>query len=301
MPLAYHILDVFTDERFAGNPLAVVLDADRLDEARCQQIAREFNLSETVFVSDPRDPVNTARVRIFTPTHELPFAGHPTVGTAALLALLRAPEMIVRQDLSIVLEEEIGEVQCIVRRVKGKLRASFTLPRLPERQGEAPDRETLAGMLSLGPDTIGYGAHRPAVFSAGVPFVLVPLRSLADVGRAEPRLERWSDSLTTPLPRSLFIYTGETVTPEARFHARMFAPGLGIHEDPATGSALAAFSGATMLFDGYPDGDHTIIVEQGFEMGRPSLMTLGLDVERGQLTSASIGGGAVLVAQGSLL
>ncbi len=301
MPLQYHVLDVFTDERFLGNPLAVVLDCDELDTARCQAIAREFNLSETVFVSAPRDPVNTARIRIFTPARELPFAGHPTVGTAALLALTRAPEMIVRQDLSIVLEEQVGDVQCIVRRVKGRVRASFTLPKLPERAGQAPSKPALAAALSLDVTDIGFDQHVPAVFSAGVPFLLVPLRDRAAVGRASPAVERWPESFPDPLPKSVFVYSRESVTPEAAFHARMFAPTFGIHEDPATGSALAAFAGATVLFDGYADGDHTLIVEQGFEMGRPSLMTLGLDMEGGRLISASIGGGAVIVAQGTLL
>jgi trans-2,3-dihydro-3-hydroxyanthranilate isomerase len=301
MPLPYHVLDVFTDERFAGNPLAVVLDADGLETSRCQAIAREFNLSETVFVAAPRDPVNTARIRIFTPARELPFAGHPTVGTAALLALTRAPEMIVRQDLSIVIEEAIGEVQCIVRRVKGRVRASFTLPKLPERTGQAPGKAALAAALSLDVTDIGFDQHVAAVFSAGVPYLLVPLRDRAAVGRASPSLDRWPESFPDPLPKSVFVYSRESVTPEAAFHARMFAPTFGIYEDPATGSALAAFAGATVLFDHYSEGDHTLIVEQGFEMGRPSLMTLGLDIERGQLASASIGGGAVLVAQGTLL
>lgn len=300
MPLPFHILDVFTDEKFSGNSLAVVLEADTLDTAQCQAIAREFDLSETAFVCAPRDPINTARVRIFTPARELPFAGHPTVGTAALLALLRAPEMLVRQDLSVVIEEEIGVVECIVRRVRGRLRASFTLPRLPELAGQAPDAEQLALALSLEPAMIGFGSHRPTVYSAGVPFVLVPMRDRRCVERAKPDLRCWSEILLPPLPQSVFVYCGEAITNDAAFHARMFAPTFGIPEDAATGSALAAFAGATVAFDRFTDGDHTVVVEQGFEMGRPSFMTLGLDVERGRLVSASVGGGAVRIAEGTL-
>ena len=296
----FHIVDVFTDERYAGNPLAVVFEADDLDPVRCQAIAREFNLSETVFVLTPRDPINTARIRIFTPFRELPFAGHPTVGTAALIALVRAPEMIGRQDLVIVLEEQVGPVECTVRRVKGRLRASFTLPRLPERVGEAPDAATLCAALALEPGDIGADAHQPSVFSAGVPFVLVPVRNRDAVARAKPRLDRWDAAFPDPLPAAVFVYSRDTETPDAAFHARMFAPGLGMTEDPATGSALAAFAGATTTFDRYPDGDHTLVVEQGFEMGRPSLMTLGLDIQGGVLASASIGGGVVPVAEGTL-
>lgn len=301
MPLQFHILDVFTDERYGGNPLAVVLDADALDKARCQAIAREFNLSETVFVIAPRDPINTARLRIFTPTRELPFAGHPTVGTAALLALLRAPGMLARQDLSVVLEETIGVVECIVRRAKGKLRASFTLPKRPELIGEAPLPDALAAALSVDANQIGFGRHRPAIVSAGVPFVLVPLASREAVARAAPNMAYWHTTFQAPAPESVFVYCRETVTENAAFHARMFAPGFGMIEDPATGAAAAALIGATVAFDGYRDGDHTLIIEQGFEMGRPSLITLGLDIEDGALTAASVGGGAVMVAQGTLL
>lgn len=301
LPLPFHILDVFTNDVFSGNPLAVVLEADALNTSRCQAIAREFNLSETVFVCAPRDPINTARVSIFTPARKLPFAGHATVGTAALLALLRAPEMLVRQDLSVVIEEEIGVVECIVRRAKGRLRASFTLPRLPDLVGQAPDAEQLAVALSLEPAMIGFGSHRPTVYSAGVPFVLVPLRDRRCIELVKPDLRCWSEILLPPLPQSVFVYCREAITAGAAFHARMFAPTFGIAEDPATGSALAAFAGAMAAFDRYVDGDHTVVVEQGFEMGRPSFMTLGLDIEGGRLVSASVGGGAVRVAEGTLL
>ena len=136
MRRAYCLLDVFTETPLAGNPLAVVLDADGLDDARMQAIAREFNLPETVFVFAPRDPVNTAALRIFTPGRELPFAGHPTVGAAALVAHLRAPQMLSAQDLRLVLEERVGDVVCVARHRRGQaLAASFTLPRLPQELG----------------------------------------------------------------------------------------------------------------------------------------------------------------------
>lgn len=297
---AFHILDVFTNTPFAGNPLAVVHDADDLDLARCQSIAREFNLSETVFVLSPRDPVNTARVRIFTPARELPFAGHPTVGTAVLLALVRAPEMVGQRDLVLVLEEDIGDVECIVRRVKGAVRASFTLPRLPSPAGTPAPVENLAAALGLPADLIGIGDHRPVLYSAGVPFTFVPLGDLAAVRLAAPQLDRWSTLLTHPSARSMFVYTRGGEGSDAAFHARMFAPEFGITEDPATGGAVAAFAGVVTAFDRPADGDHTLLIEQGFEMGRPSRITLGLDIEKGVLRSASVGGEAVIVAEGTL-
>jgi len=150
MARAYYTLDVFTDKALAGNPLAVVVDGEGIDDERMQAIAREFNLSETVFVRAPRNAVNTASLRIFTPSRELPFAGHPTVGTAALLAHLRAPDLLRSEDLRLVLEERIGEVVTIARHRKGEaLAAYFHLPRLPKNLGEAPDAPVPLGRPGL--------------------------------------------------------------------------------------------------------------------------------------------------------
>ena len=295
MTRPFYTLDVFTDTALQGNPLAVVTEAEGLDEARMQAIAREFNLSETVFVFEPRDPVHSARVRIFTPARELPFAGHPTVGAAALLAQLRAPEILARQDLAVVLEEEVGAVSCLVRKVRGVVRASFTLPRLPEPAGPAPAPDIVAAALHLSAEDIGFGAHRPSVFSAGVPFTLVPVRSLDATARAWPNLAVWSDSFSTG---GVFLYTEGATRPGSHLHARMFAPDMGMMEDPATGAAVAALAGVLVQEGAYADGDHTLIIEQGVEMERPSLITLGLDIADGRLIAASIGGAAVIVAQG---
>lgn len=290
----FHTLDVFTDQPLSGNPLAVVLDAEDLDAARMQAIAREFNLSETVFVLPPRNPVNTAAIRIFTPQGELPFAGHPTVGAAVLIAQLRAPELLIHQDVAVVLEESIGEVSCIVRHLKGQApRASFTLPRLPRRIERAAPEQELAAALSLPDEAVGFEAHAPSVFSAGVDFTFVPLRDPAALAAARPDLAHWPAGHP-----NIFAYARQTARGGVHFRARMFAPGMGIAEDPATGSAAAAFAGVIMACDRPADGDHTILIGQGFEMGRPSLMTLGLEVEEGALVSASIGGHAVLVQQG---
>ncbi|RYC33440.1 PhzF family phenazine biosynthesis protein [Lichenibacterium minor] len=286
----FHTLDVFTDTPLHGNPLAVVHDADGLDAHRMQAVAREFNLSETVFVLEPRDPVNSARIRIFTPDRELPFAGHPTVGAAVLLAELRGPEIVARQDLGIVLEQQIGLVHCTARRAKGRSRASFTLPRLPDGCGVPPSDAALAAALGLDAAEIGFDRHRPAGFSAGVPFTLVPLRSPAAVDRIAPDAARW--------PHDLRVYA--YARDGAGFHARMFTARSGIVEDPATGSAAAAFAGALMRFDAPPDGDHAVEIRQGVAMGRPSLIGLGLEVEGGALVSASIGGGAVILCDGTI-
>ncbi|MDB5508603.1 MAG: PhzF family phenazine biosynthesis protein [Hyphomicrobiales bacterium] len=297
----FYTLDVFTEEALSGNPLAVVRDAQGLDATRMQKIAREFNLSETVFLFPPRDPANTARLRIFTPTRELPFAGHPTVGAAILIAEMDAPELLAREDLQVVLEEEVGDICCTVRHVKGRApRASFTLPRLPQKAGEASSAAKIAAALGLDVEDIGFEGHEPCLYSAGNPFAFVPLASRDAVARAWPNLSAWGEAFGQMERPAAFLYCRETVKPAHAFHARMFAPGLGVTEDPATGSAVAAFAGVIMAFEPPADGSHGFTIEQGFEMGRPSLITLGLEVEGGVLIEASIGGCAVIVQQGTI-
>jgi trans-2,3-dihydro-3-hydroxyanthranilate isomerase len=298
MTRRFQTLDVFTETALAGNPLAVVLDAEGLDGARMQAIAAEFNLSETVFVFEPRNAINTARVRIFTPKRELPFAGHPTVGAAALIAHQRAGDLLAVQDLRIVLEESIGDVVCVARRRKGQALASyFELPKLPERQDvEPPSTAEIAAGLSLEPTDIGFNGHKPTVFSAGAPYLFIPIRSLDAIGHAAPGVMPWA---TKDGPAS-FLYTKETARDGSAYHARMFAAAWGVTEDPATGSAAAAFAGVVQAFDRPRDGEHMLTIEQGFEMGRPSLIALGLVIEDGALASATIGGSVVLVSSGSL-
>ena len=298
MTRRFQTLDVFTETALAGNPLAVVLDADGLDDARMQAIAAEFNLSETVFVFEPRDAINSARVRIFTPKRELPFAGHPTVGTAALIAHQRAGDLLAVQDLRIVLEESIGDVVCVARRRKGRALASyFELPKLPERQDvEPPSTAEIAAGLGLEPTDIGFDGHKPTVFSAGAPYLFIPIRSLDAIGRAAPGVMPWA---TKDGPAS-FLYTKETARNGSAYHARMFAAAWGVTEDPATGSAAAAFAGVIQAFDRPPNGEGMLTIEQGFEMGRPSLIALGLVIQDGALASATIGGSVVLVSSGSL-
>jgi len=293
----FYTLDVFTDLALSGNPLAVVLDAQGLDDARMQKIAQEFNLSETVFVSDPTDPVNTAAIRIFTPARELPFAGHPTVGTAALLAHLRAPDLLAAQDLRVVLEERVGDVVCVARHRKGKaLAAYFTSPRLPERREGSPSPETVAARLGLQPADIGFGAQRLSTFGAGLDYLFAPIASIEALERASPDLYRWGANGEP----AIYLYAKQTAASGSTYRARMFAAALGVREDPATGSAAAAFAGVIMAFEPPPDGDTVITLEQGVEMGRRSLIALGLDVEGGALKSVTIGGSAVIVSEGAL-
>jgi len=298
MRLTYHVLDVFTGQRFGGNPLAVVLDADGLDTPRMQAIAREFNLSETVFVLKPQNAAHTARVRIFTPARELPFAGHPTVGTGALLAEIRAQKPAGPSDALIVLEEEIGIVRVGVRlRPGAPPHAEFDAPRLPTEAGSPPPSDRLAAALGLIPAEIGFENHRPTRYTAGNAFAFVPVASLDAIAKARVATTHWDAALKGA---GAFLYCRQAVHTTSSFHARMFAPDSGIAEDPATGSAAAAFAGVVHRFDVLPDGTHKRIIEQGYEMGRPSSIALTMDVHHGKLAAVRIGGQAVRVAEGMI-
>lgn len=300
MKLEYFILDVFTSSPLAGNPLAVVRNADELSAGRMQAIAHEFNLSETVFLQTPRDLVNTARARIFTPQRELPFAGHPTIGTAVLIAERDGREHLGRQDMLIALEEEIGLISCTVRRPKGRATiAEFDLVQLPQ-ESECADAGLIAQAIGLDANDIGFDAHVPSVFSAGLGFTFVPVASLEAIGRAAVNLQHWREAIRPADHPNVYLYTRETVDETHHVHARMFAPLSGIPEDPATGSAAAAFAGVAMKFEKPEDGEHILQIEQGYEMGRPSLINLTLDVRGGALARASIGGAAVTVMRGTL-
>jgi trans-2,3-dihydro-3-hydroxyanthranilate isomerase len=285
-------LDVFTDRRFAGNPLAVVLDPDGLDTAAMQAIAREFNHPETVFVFPPAERAHRARLRIFTPARELPFAGHPTVGTAVLLALRDGAA----GGREIVLEEGIGPVRCVLEAGAGDAgSARFAIPQLPAEVGPAPDNATIAAALGIAASEIGFEGFQPSRWSAGNPFTFVPLAGLAVMARCNPDRPEFGAAFGTG---GAYLFCRETVEPGHAFHARMFAPAMGVREDSATGSAAAAFVG--VLGPHVGEGSHTLAIEQGYEMGRPSLIQLAMTMQAGRLVSATIAGDAVIVTEGTI-
>ena len=267
-----------------------------------QTIAGEFNLSESVFVMKPDNPAHSAKIRIFTPATELPFAGHPTVGTAILLAEIRAGELSGDMDSLVVLEEKIGVVRVGVRLKKQEPAfAEFDAPKLPEDVGLPPDTGLLAAAVGLEPSEIGFANHRPTHYSAGVPFTFLPVASLAVIARAEIQSARWADAFGSTRSGKVSIYCRETIASSSAFHVRVFAPAAGVAEDPATGSAAAAFAGVIHRFDGLRDGQHKQVIEQGFEMGRPSHICVGMEVERGKLTNVRIGGSAMRVSSGKII
>jgi trans-2,3-dihydro-3-hydroxyanthranilate isomerase len=290
-------LDVFTTVRFAGNPLAVVLDADGLDIVSMQAIAREFNLSETVFVSPPGDAAHRAALRIFTPAAEIPFAGHPTVGTAVLLALIDGAEA----GREFVLEERVGPVRCVCTpSSRDGGHARFAIPRLPGGTETSADKDVIASALGLKAGEIGFDGKAPEAWSAGNAFTFVPLRGLDAIRRGRPNLGTWDAAFGGEGHVGVFVFCRETAEPGNHFHARMFAPTMGVPEDPATGSAAAAMAGWIARHLELPDGTHDFRIEQGYEMGRPSLIELRVATAGGKLSEAWIGGHAVVVSEGQI-
>lgn len=298
----YFVYDVFTDTALAGNPLAVVLDAEGLDTAAMQRIAREFNLSETVFVLPPENKIHRARIRIFTPGTELPFAGHPTVGTAIALAELAKDGQASAESGILVLEENVGPVRCAISQGNAGRFAEFDLPRLAKPVAFPALPEAVAAALGLEPHEIGFENHRIGAWSAGVPYATVPVHGLEAAAKVRMNTDLWLalTPVVDGIITSPYVYCRDTVRHDASFHARMFGPYDGIIEDPATGSAVAALTGAIMRFDKPVDGPSQFWIEQGIEMGRPSAIRLEIDVAGGEMTAARIGGHAVRVAEGTL-
>jgi len=224
------------------------------------------------------------------------------VGTAILLAMQKLGDERTREeDCIIVLEEGVGPVRVGVRLRPGEPPfAEFDVPVLPEEVGEAPPDDRLAAALGLAPTDIGFENHAASQFSSGVRFTFVPVRDLDAIGRAAPQIQHWRKAFGDHDHPNAFLYCRETVHREAIFHARMFAPLMGVPEDPATGSAAAAFAGVINKFDAPLNGLTSGIIEQGYEMGRPSKIFQELEMAAGKLAKVRIGGHAVMVMEGAL-
>nr|WP_269468005.1 PhzF family phenazine biosynthesis protein [Devosia ureilytica] len=288
--MPYLILDVFTRTPLKGNALAVVPKADGLMDNEMQAIAREFNLSETVFICKPQNERNSAALRIFTPYQELPFAGHPTVGAAVTLGLNSRAS-------AIRMEEKVGLVTALFERTDRRTgEARFTLPRLPARLADLPDRLGIAQALGIEVDDLGCDVFKPAVFSAGVTFHLVPVRNATVLRSITLNRSAWEQVFHHD-HHSAYVFT---LTPEEGDNdiaARMFGMGLG--EDPGTGSAAAALIGL-LAEQELGNGQADYVLRQGHEMGRPCRITLQLRKENDQLVYGAIGGHAVVVGEGTL-
>ncbi|MGH7663133.1 MAG: PhzF family phenazine biosynthesis protein [Gemmatimonadaceae bacterium] len=292
--------DVFTDRPFGGNQLAVFPDATAIPGDLMLDIAREFNYSETVFVLPPESPEHARRLRIFTPGGEIPFAGHPTVGAAHVLAATGAIALT-SAETRIIFEEGVGPVPVLIRSEGGRpVFAQLTAARLPELGPPPPTRETLADLLSLEPRDMPGGTMSPQAVSVGLPFLFVPLRDRGAVGRARVRMERWEATLASYWAPMIMVFARDAEHPGSDIRARMFAPGISVPEDPATGSACAALGGYLAARDGKRDGTLRWVVEQGFEMGRPSILEVEADKIAGATTAIRVGGSTVVVSEGTM-
>jgi trans-2,3-dihydro-3-hydroxyanthranilate isomerase len=295
--LAYHLVDVFTDTQFGGNQLAVFTEPPvDLPGATMQSIARELNLSETVFVLPPTDPKNHYRLRIFTPGAELPFAGHPTIGTGFVLhqAGMVPPDDVLR------LEEGVGPIEVtLTHEPEGKLLVNMQQP-IPQFGAIYEDRQALAASLSLTVEDLlaGFPAQ---VVTSGNPFVYVPLKSLDAAGRVRVRLDLYETIVAALDVRGIYVFTTEVTRAGSTVHSRLFAPQMGISEDPATGSAGGPV-GAYLLHYGLVDAAAArhMICEQGIEMNRPSIIHISIQGTPEQIMGANIGGYTQPIGSGVL-
>ena len=297
MRLPFFTVDVFTSVRFAGNPLAIVDKADALSTAQMQTIAREFNLSETIFVQIADDSAHTAKVRIFFPTAEIPFAGHPTIGCAIHLAQTLHPQ----GDFSemITLEEVAGLVPVTVARTGLTIRAQLTAPIVPfAGAGKTPGSAMAAAALGLAPHQIGFAAHKIAQWQGGPTFLFVPVTDTSALKSARPCEPAWSEMMDFADVHNAYVYTPG----EARnsYRSRMFAPTAGTPEDPATGSASALLAAQLLASGELKTGLNAFELQQGFDMGRPSQISMQADVSAGALSAVRIAGSSVSVSAGWL-
>lgn len=295
MKLKFHTLDVFTTRKFAGNPLAVVLDADHLTTEQMQTICKEFNLSETTFVMKPENPANTAKMRIFFPGGEMPFAGHPTLGTAILLAELRNSD-------EVRFELKAGLTPVKITRHGDQYSGVFTAPTIPSlAQAEPPTVAEVAKALNLTEADIGFDHHTIVVTRGAIGFLCVPLKSRKALEQSRILEPHWSAILNKIEGLdAAYLYARGGDNPATNFRARMYSPTGGIPEDPATGSATVQLAAQLLTAESLKDGTHIWNLEQGYEMGRPSDLRLEADVNSGKLTAVRVGGSAVRMMSGEI-
>ncbi len=296
----YHLVDVFTDRAFGGNPLAVFLDGNAVPERLMQSIAKEMNLSETTFVFPPRNAETDQRVRIFTPGSELPMAGHPTVGTAFILAR----EGLVRpapQRSTVTFEEGVGPIAVTIEWKDGAPAFIEMRQPLPKFGPRFDDLETIAKMLSLEPEAVSRTKLPVEVISSGVPFLFVPVENLAAMRRIRFRSDVGERVLGDGAAGGVFVFCRETQHAGSDVHSRMFAPGLGVQEDPATGSATGPL-GCYLVRYGViaSEGELRCVSEQGVEMGRPSFLHIRIAHTAGEISAVHVGGSCHYMGSGQL-
>ncbi len=294
MKYRFYTCDVFTETRFGGNPLAVLPRADGLSDQQMQQIAREFNFSESAFVFPPQS-AQTRSVRIFTPGREVPFAGHPNVGTAFTLASTREFGEI-HSSLTVTFEEKAGVVPVTIREDRGRITSCEVAAPQPLTLGKTVPVQLVASALSLAVEDVVTETHQPQVASVGLPFVMTELRNRSALERAHTNISEFDAILGQDIRPSIYLYT--RATGGFDIHARMFAPLSGVPEDPATGSAGCVIAGLLAHFDARRDASYLYRIAQGVEMGRPSTLVVRAEKADGTVKETAAGGPCVMVSEG---
>jgi trans-2,3-dihydro-3-hydroxyanthranilate isomerase len=316
MQLPFHTLDVFTDRTFGGNPLGVFPDAAHLPTDLMQRIALEMHLSETVFLGPPETSEGSARVRIFTPRREVPFAGHPTVGTAIFLAADVEPggsgsrtsgradpaaDSVAANSVTLILEENVGPVSVAVRLENGTpVFAQFTTAMLPEHRPSPHSSNALASMVGLDAADVCPDAMSVEMVSCGLEYHIIPVRTIDAILRAVLDMALWRQMVADSWAHHVYLVCPQAEGEDVDVRVRMFAPGSGVPEDPATGSAAAALGGYLSKIDGRPEASLSWTVEQGLEMGRPSIIHVEADRADGDTKAVRVGGSAVFVSRGTM-
>ena len=298
MEIRFITVDVFTDRKFGGNPLAVVPDAAALSGARMQAIAAEFNLAETTFVLPPRNSSHTAEVRIFTPRAELPFAGHPNIGTAFALAKESERQGRAVSD-PMIFEEKAGLVRLTLLKEGASVLGARLMPPQPLVRGDEIAADIIAAACSLAVSDIETANHQPCITSCGIPLAFAELKTRAALSTAHPRTEVFTKHLPAERVTGVLLYVKDQ-RGGFDLQVRMFAPLYGVPEDPATGSGNVALAG--LLAGLWPEADLSLALRigQGVDMGRPSLLEASAEKRNGEITALSIGGRCVPMMRGML-
>jgi trans-2,3-dihydro-3-hydroxyanthranilate isomerase len=299
MQLQFATVDVFTTDQFSGNPLAVVLNAHGLSSAQMQAIAAEFNLAETTFVLPPLDSAHTAEVRIFTPRHEMPFAGHPNIGTAFVLARSGSSYGRTITGDRVIFEEKAGLVPISLLKDGATVVGARLASPQPLTVGAEIPAELIASACALSIDDIETGNHQPCIASCGAAFILAELKSATALARSLPRADVFHQEVSKHPATSILLYT-QVDEDTIDIRARMFAPQHGIPEDPATGSANVALIGLLAKLRPEADLDLSKTIAQGVEMGRPSVLQAQAEKRDGVVTATYIGGRCVPVMSGTV-
>jgi trans-2,3-dihydro-3-hydroxyanthranilate isomerase len=293
MTLRFYMVDVFSKQKYAGNQLAVFRDSDRLSTHEMQRIAKEVNYSETTFITSETSQNGGYSVRIFTPEQELPFAGHPTLGTAFVLQ-----QEVIRQPVeSVVINLQVGQIPVALHYENDAIDVLWMCQNAPVF-GQQFEREAIAPILNLSPDQIDHFSIEEV--STGVPFIIVPLKTQAALKQAKVNRDRFFELIRTTQAQAILVFCPETYSPENQLNVRVFADGLGIPEDPATGSANGCLAGYLVQHGYFGTNEIDIRVEQGYEIGRPSLLLLKAE-KKADTIQVEVGGKVILVAKGEFV